>query len=107
MDNPHVFDQVNQHTDFILVDDCDRYLNTGLFYDIITSDMTVNPKNNQSFTIPSRNRPSWDLQLITFLLILIRLRKPVCCTWYSPTTTTSVRKITTTGETRSIRGRFR
>ena len=52
MDNPHVFDQVNQHTDFILVDDCDRYLNTGLFYDIITSDMTVNPKNNQSFTIP-------------------------------------------------------
>ena len=22
------------------VDDCDRYLNTGLFYDIITSDMT-------------------------------------------------------------------
>ena len=49
---PNVFDQVNQHTDFILVDDCDRYLNTGLFYDIITSDMTVNPKNNQSFTIP-------------------------------------------------------
>ena len=47
-----MFDQVNQHTDFILVDDCDRYLNTGLFYDIITSDMTVNPKNNQSFTIP-------------------------------------------------------
>ncbi|MCS2302762.1 hypothetical protein NXX23_09935 [Bacteroides ovatus] len=30
MDNPHVFDQVNQHTDFILVDDCDRYLNTVL-----------------------------------------------------------------------------
>lgn len=31
MDNPHVFDQVNQHTDFILVDDCDRYLNTACF----------------------------------------------------------------------------
>lgn len=57
MDNQHVFDQVNQHTDFILVDDCDRYLNTGLFYDIITSDMTVNPKNNQSFTIPFEESP--------------------------------------------------
>lgn len=52
MDNPHVFDQVTQHTQMLLVDDCDRYLNTGLFYDNITSDMTVNPKNNQSFTIP-------------------------------------------------------
>lgn len=52
MDNPHVFDQVTQHTQMLLIDDCDRYLNTGLFYDNITSDMTVNPKNNQSFTIP-------------------------------------------------------
>lgn len=57
MDNPHVFDQVNQHTEMLLLDDCDRYLNTGLFYDNITSDMTVNPKNNQSFTIPFEVSP--------------------------------------------------
>lgn len=57
MDNPHVFDQVNQHTQMLLLDDCDRYLNTGLFYDNITSDMTVNPKNNQSFTIPFEDSP--------------------------------------------------
>lgn len=57
MDNPHVFDQVNQHTQMLLLDDCDRYLNTGLFYDNITSDMTVNPKNNQSFTIPFKDSP--------------------------------------------------
>lgn len=57
MDNPHVFDQVTQHTQMLLVDDCDRYLNTGLFYDNITSDMTVNPKNNQSFTIPFEESP--------------------------------------------------
>lgn len=57
MDNPHVFDQVNQHTDYILVDDCDKYLQTGIFYDIITSDLTVNPKNNQSFTIPFEQSP--------------------------------------------------
>ena len=36
MDNNHVFEQVNQHTDFIIVDDCHRYLDTGLFYDSIT-----------------------------------------------------------------------
>lgn len=57
MDNPHVFDQVSQHTQMLLLDDCDRYLNTGLFYDNITSDMTVNPKNNQSFTIPFEDSP--------------------------------------------------
>lgn len=57
MDNPHVFDQVTQHTQLLLLDDCDRYLNTGLFYDNITSDMTVNPKNNQSFTIPFEDSP--------------------------------------------------
>jgi len=57
MDNPHVFDQVTQHTQMLLIDDCDRFLNTGLFYDNITSDMTVNPKNNQSFTIPFEESP--------------------------------------------------
>lgn len=57
MDNPHVFDQVNQHTQLLLLDDCDRYLNTGLFYDNITSDMTVNPKNNQSFSISFEDSP--------------------------------------------------
>ena len=57
MDNPHVFDQITQHTDFLLIDDCDRYTSTGLFYDVITSDMTVNPKNNQSFNIPYKDSP--------------------------------------------------
>lgn len=57
MDNPHVFDQVTQDTDLLLIDDCDRYLNLGLFYDNITSDMTVNPKNNHSFTIPFDQSP--------------------------------------------------
>ena len=59
MDNPHVFDQVNKDTDLILVDDCAQYLPMGLFYDLITSDMTVNPKNNKSFTIPFSNSPKF------------------------------------------------
>lgn len=57
MDNAHVFDQVNQYTDFLLIDDCDKSMGVGLFYDIITSDMTVNPKNNQSFNIPFSESP--------------------------------------------------
>lgn len=57
MDNPHVFDQVNRATQMMLIDDCDRNLNMGLFYDNITSDLTVNPKNNHSFTIPFHKSP--------------------------------------------------
>ena len=57
MDNPHVFDQVTKHTKMLFIDDCDRYLNTDIFYDNITSDMTVNPKNNKSFTIPFSESP--------------------------------------------------
>ena len=59
MDNPHVYDRVNQHTDFILVDDCDKYLQTSLFYDSITGGMTVNPKNNRSFFIEFENSPKF------------------------------------------------
>ena len=57
MDNPHVFDQVDKSTDFILVDDCAQYLSMGIFYDIITGSLTVNPKNNRSFTIPFSKAP--------------------------------------------------
>lgn len=57
LDNPHVFEQVTRHTDFVLVDDCSRYLEMGRFYDIISSDFTVNPKNNHIFTIPYEEAP--------------------------------------------------
>ena len=57
MDNPHVFDQVTRHTDMLQVDDCNRYLRPSLFFDNITSDMNVNPKNQQSYTIPFEESP--------------------------------------------------
>lgn len=57
MDNPHVYDQVNQHTKMLVVDDLSRYLPTGQFYNIITGAMTINPKNNQSFTLPFEDSP--------------------------------------------------
>lgn len=59
MENPHLFDQVNLHTDFVYVDDCDKYLNVSLFYDMITGGMTVNPKNNKSFYIPFEQAPKF------------------------------------------------
>lgn len=59
MDNPHVFDQVNQFTDFILVDDCSKYLNVSLFYDLVSGGMTVNPKNNRSFYIDFKDSPKF------------------------------------------------
>lgn len=59
LDNPHVFDQVDQHSDFVLVDDCDRYLPISQFYDCITSGMTVNPKNNKSFFIEFEDSPKF------------------------------------------------
>lgn len=59
MDNPHVFDQVSKHTDMILVDDCAQYLEMNQFYDLITSELTVNPKNNRSFTIPFSQSPKF------------------------------------------------
>ena len=57
MDNPHVFDQVDKSTDIVLVDDCSRNLSMGVFYDIITGSLTVNPKNNRSYTIPFKIAP--------------------------------------------------
>ena len=51
LDNPHVFDQVTRHTNMLLVDDCMKGIRMETFYDNITGDMTVNPKNNQSYNI--------------------------------------------------------
>ncbi len=57
MENPFVFEQVNRHTDMVLFDDCDRYFTVSQLYDNITSDMTINPKHNSSFTIPFTKSP--------------------------------------------------
>ena len=59
MENPHVYDQVTRHTDMLLIDDCDRNTATGQFYDNITGDMVVNPKNNKSYTIPFEESPKF------------------------------------------------
>ena len=59
MENPHVFDQVTKETSLVLLDDCYRGIQMPRYYDYITSDLVVNPKNKQSFTIPYSESPKF------------------------------------------------
>lgn len=58
-DNPHLYDRVTEYTDYILVDDADLYLNYKFFFDSITGELIVNPKNNQSYEIPFDSSPKF------------------------------------------------
>jgi len=58
-ENPHLYDRVTEHTDYILVDDADLYLNFKFFFDSITGELIVNPKNNQSYEIPFEKSPKY------------------------------------------------
>jgi hypothetical protein len=55
--NKHVFERVTEHTDYVLVDDADRHLNFKFFYNRITGDWIINPKNNRSYEIPYEHAP--------------------------------------------------
>ncbi|MDR1153469.1 MAG: hypothetical protein LBL04_02060, partial [Bacteroidales bacterium] len=54
IDNPHIYDRVTEHTDYVLIDDAGKNLdfNFNFFFDTITGDWIVNPKNNKSYEIP-------------------------------------------------------
>jgi 5S rRNA maturation endonuclease (ribonuclease M5) len=57
IDNPHIFDGVTKDTDYVLIDDCDRYLRFDFFFNFITGDLPVNPKGKQPFVIPYGESP--------------------------------------------------
>lgn len=59
MDNAHVFERVDQHTDLVFVDDCDRYFPIKRLYDSISAGLTINPKNNRSFFLPYEEAPKF------------------------------------------------
>lgn len=56
-ENKHMLENIDEHTDFVVVDDADRYLNINYFYPLITGDWNVNPKNTRSFTLPFAKAP--------------------------------------------------
>jgi hypothetical protein len=58
-ENPHIYDRISEHTDLVIVDDSHEYLDFNFFFDVVTGDMPVNPKNNQSYEIPFEKAPKF------------------------------------------------
>lgn len=58
-ENKHIYDRVTEHTDYVLVDDCNQYLNFNFFFSELSGEMGVNPKNNQSYEIPFEKSPKF------------------------------------------------
>lgn len=58
-ENQFLYENVNEHTDYILVDDCHEYIRFDFFYSSITMNMTVNPKHGKQFTIPFEKSPKF------------------------------------------------
>jgi hypothetical protein len=50
-ENKHLLENVNEHTDYVLVDDCHEYMNFSYFYPMITGEWHINPKNTRGFTL--------------------------------------------------------
>lgn len=53
----HLFEGVTEHTDLIMIDDADKYMDFNYFYSWITGDMLVNPKHAKSFSLPFSKSP--------------------------------------------------
>lgn len=51
-DNPHIYDGLTEHHRYVLIDDADEFLNFKFFFDAITGELKVNPKNIQPYSIP-------------------------------------------------------
>jgi hypothetical protein len=55
--NPHVFENVTEHTDLLLLDDAQKYIQFEFFFSLITSFIKVNPKGKKSFSVPQELAP--------------------------------------------------
>lgn len=60
-DNPFVYEIVTEHTDYILIDDADQYLNFNFFFAPLTGSLTVNPKFGKQFIIPFEKVPKFAI----------------------------------------------
>lgn len=60
-DNQFVFDGVTEHTDLINFNDANKYFRLDYLYSPITSDLNVNPKNNQPYIIPFAKSPKFAI----------------------------------------------
>lgn len=55
--NKHIFENVTEYTDYILLDDGNKYLDFSFFFSMVTSYITVNPKGTKSFSLPFEKSP--------------------------------------------------
>lgn len=60
-ENSHIYENVTEHTDYVLIDDAGEYIDFGFFYSSITNDLTVNPKFNKSYNIPFDKAPKFGI----------------------------------------------
>lgn len=60
-DDQFIYSNVTKHTDMILVDDCNQYLNFQFFFAPLTGDLTVNPKQTARYEIPYKDVPKFVL----------------------------------------------
>jgi hypothetical protein len=56
-ENKHLLENVNEHTDYVLIDDCHEYINFSFFYPMITGEWHINPKNTRGYTLDYDNSP--------------------------------------------------
>ena len=58
-ENPHIFEQVDERTRFIFVDDVRRYFDFEYFFPSITGDLHINPKGTKQYILPFINAPKF------------------------------------------------
>ncbi|OIN61198.1 toprim domain-containing protein [Arsenicibacter rosenii] len=51
-DDPHFMEGTTEHTDLVLIDDANKYLDFDNFFSMINAFMPVNPKGMTAYTIP-------------------------------------------------------
>lgn len=57
--NAHIFDRVNENTDFVLVDDANGETDFHFFFTFLTGPFPVNPKHASQFEIPFTDSPKF------------------------------------------------
>ena len=57
--NNHVYENVDEYTDMIHVEDCDAHIDFNFFFNSITSNLKVNPKHQSGYEIPFSKSPKF------------------------------------------------
>ncbi|MEI7676549.1 MAG: hypothetical protein WCJ03_07200 [Bacteroidales bacterium] len=59
--NTHIYETVTDHTDYLLIDDADKYIPFRFFFDAVTNNVKVNPKFGKNYTVDFDNAPKYAI----------------------------------------------